>query len=176
MVLSNQWGSGLLCQLLALLPPCSMLWHNCVLYSTLTYIIPSDLQRTDDLSDLCKSTSPLEPYSYDLTIQQLIPHLSVTNVTFRSLEGWGYLCSPSMICLACTLPYMYNLVPVVFGTVIPTSLYIFLILVCVLFWYTNEGCCSCKRLSSASKEISEHHIFLLHIKCKEHSPFKKSQT
>ena len=40
--------------------------------------------------------------------------------------GLGLLVySLSMICLACTLPHMYNLGHVVFGTVIPTSLYIF---------------------------------------------------
>ena len=42
----------------------------------------------------------------------------------------------------------------------------FLILVCVHFWYPNEGCCSYKRLSNASKQISKHQSFLLHIKGK----------
>ena len=40
------------------------------------------------------------------------------------MKGWGYLCSLFTTCLACTLPSVH-LVSVVFGTAIPTSLYIF---------------------------------------------------
>ena len=41
----------------------------------------------------------------------------------RKMWGWGCLCSLFITCLACTLPSLH-LVSVVFGTAIPTSLYI----------------------------------------------------
>ena len=42
----------------------------------------------------------------------------------RCTYRWCYLCSLCMPCLACTLPSLH-LVSVVFGTAIPTSLYVF---------------------------------------------------
>ena len=45
------------------------------------------------------------------------------NMVLRKDAGMGYLCSPFIACLACTLPILH-LVPVVFVTAIPTSLYI----------------------------------------------------
>ena len=38
----------------------------------------------------------------------------------KEMQGWGYLCSFCITCLACTLPSIH-LVSVVFGTAIPTS-------------------------------------------------------
>ena len=43
----------------------------------------------------------------------------------KQLQGWGYLCSLCITCLACILLSLH-LVAVVFGTAIPTTLYIFL--------------------------------------------------
>ena len=53
-----------------------------------------------------------------------------------------------MICLASTLPYMYNLVPVVFGTATPTSLKMFLHIDMSINTYRNtvpefESLCLC---------------------------------
>ena len=43
------------------------------------------------------------------------------NMVLRKDAGMGYLCSPFIACLACTI---LHLVSVVFVTAIPTSLYI----------------------------------------------------
>jgi len=83
------------------------------------------------------------------------------------------LCSLSMICLACTLLYMYNIAHAVFGTTI-LHLSTFFENVCLCTF--NKECCSCKCFSSASKQSANTTVFCYKSRARSRDPLRLELT
>lgn len=89
------------------------------------------------------------------------------------MEGYRkipYTLTGSQLNLCVWANTVFQAVCVGFGTVIPTSLYIFWnTCLCSLLLYhsTLKDCCSPKLLSGVSKQTSHHNSLLLHVRSKE---------
>ena len=123
----------------------------------------TDTRCSDRAYKHCNNPIPTSFFSCTMSFQVILEH----NQRMMSLtKKEGYLCSVCMPCL-----YTYNVVSVVFGTAIPTSLnifgkcfmYLFVSFFCCTIAHHIGGCSSSSLPSGTNKQTCDHRQLLLCI-------------